>query len=113
MFGNEECDYPTREQPRQELVEAAPFGALVNARSVKLYVSFLAAKPKRMPGFPLRVEKEALDVRGLYTQDALIVSYRKSNGFYGFPGGWTEQELGVVSTARNWSTVLRIAKRPT
>ena len=93
----------------RDLAEAAPFGALVTDRSIKLYVAFLAGKPKRVPAFPVHVEKEALDVRGLSKQDALVVSYRKPNGFYGFPGGWTERELGVASTARNWSTVVRIA----
>jgi uncharacterized protein (DUF1697 family) len=97
----------------EDLIEAAPFGALATDRNVKLYVAFLAGKPRQLPRFPLHVEKEALDVRGLYKQDALIVSYKKPNGFYGFPGGWTEQELGVASTARNWSTVTRIVKRPT
>lgn len=97
----------------EELVEADPFGPLVADRTLKLYVGFLAGKPKRVPSFPLMVPKEMLEVRGLYRQDALIVSYpKKATGMYGFPGMWTEQELGVASTARNWSTVLRIAKKP-
>jgi len=51
-------------------------------------------------------------VPGLYEQDALIVSRRKPNGMYGFPGLWTEKELGIASTARNWNTVVRIVRRP-
>ena len=95
----------------QRLVDAAPFADLVNDRKVKLYVAFLAGKPKRQPRFPITIPKEVIEVRGLHEQDALIVSRQKPNGFYGFPGLWTEQELGVASTARNWSTVTRITQQ--
>ena len=75
---------------------------------MKLYVTLIAGKRRRTPTFPLVIPKEAIEIRGLYKQDALIVSRRKPNGFYGFPGEWTERELGVPSTARNWSTIVRI-----
>jgi len=42
--------------------------------------------------------------------DLLIVSRRKPNGMYGFPNSWVEKELGVVATARNWSTVAKLAE---
>ena len=92
----------------EALVDAAPFGALVNDRSVKLYVMFVAGKPGRMPALPLQIPQEAIEIRGMHKQDALIISRRKPNGFYGFPGEWTEREMGVPSTARNWSTIVRI-----
>jgi uncharacterized protein (DUF1697 family) len=95
----------------QRLVAAAPFGPLVNDRTVKLYVLFLLSTPRRLPAFPMTIPKEVIEVTGLYERDALIVSRRKPNGFYGFPGLWTEKELGVASTGRNWSTILRIAGR--
>jgi uncharacterized protein (DUF1697 family) len=94
-----------------DLVRAAPFGALVNQRGIKLYVAFLAGTPKRKPAFPLLIPKELTEVRGLHRRDALVVSRQKPNGFYGFPGEWTERELGVAATARNWSTVTRIVSR--
>jgi uncharacterized protein (DUF1697 family) len=97
----------------ERLIATAPFGPLVNDRTVKLYVLFLIGKPKRLPTLPMEIPKEVIQVRGMYEQDALIVSRRKPNGFYGFPGLWTEKELGVASTGRNWSTILRIAKGPT
>ena len=97
----------------ERLIDAAPFGPLVNDRTVKLYVLLLIGKPKRLPAFPMTIPKEVIEVRGMYEQDALIVSRRKPNGFYGFPGLWTERELGVASTARNWTTIIRIAKGPT
>ena len=97
----------------ERLIDAAPFGALVDDRTLKLYVLFLSGKPRRLPVFPIAIPKEVIEVPGLYEQDALIVSRRKPNGMYGFPGLWTERELGVPSTARNWTTVVRIARRPT
>ena len=97
----------------ERMIGAAPFGPLVDDRTVKLYVLFLLGKPKRLPVFPIAIPKEVIEVPGMYEQDALIVSRRKPNGLFGFPGLWTEKELGVASTGRNWSTILRIAKRPT
>ena len=92
----------------ERLIEAAPFGALVNDRTLKLYVLFLAGKPKRPPTFPIRIPKEVIEVPGMHEQDALIISRRKPSGMYGFPGLWTDKEIGVASTARNWNTVVRI-----
>ena len=51
---------------------------------------------------------KALEIRGMCERDVLMVSRRKPNGLYGFPGDWTERELGLASTARNWSTVTKI-----
>jgi len=94
------------------LIESAPFGALVNDKPIKLYVLFLAGKPKRQSAFPIAIPKEAIEVPGMFEQDALVVSRRKPNGMYGFPGLWTDKEIGVASTARNWNTVVRIVERP-
>jgi hypothetical protein len=38
----------------------------------------------------------------------MIVSRRKPNGLYGFPNTCVEA-LGVMSTSRNWNTVVRVA----
>ena len=94
------------------LVDAAPFGPLTSDRALKLYVLFLAGKPKRTPPFPFLISKDALEVRGMHQHDALVISRRKPSGMYGFPGLWTDQEMGVASTARTWSTILRLVKRP-
>jgi len=96
----------------ERLVEAAPFGPLVNDKRIKLYVLFLSGKPTRLPAFPIAIPKEVIEVPGMFEQDALIVSRRKPNGMYGFPGLWTDKEIGVASTARNWNTVVRIVGAP-
>jgi uncharacterized protein (DUF1697 family) len=92
------------------LIESAPFGSLTNDKTVKLCVLFLAGKPKRQSTFPIVIPKESIEVPGMFEQDALIVSRRKPNGMYGFPGLWTDKEIGVASTARNWNTVMRITR---
>jgi uncharacterized protein (DUF1697 family) len=94
----------------QALVDAAPFGTLVNDRSSKLYVAFLLEKTKAKPVFPLAQPKEALEAIGMAKSDILIVSRPKPAGMmYGFPANWIERELGVVATVRNWSTVTTLA----
>jgi uncharacterized protein (DUF1697 family) len=90
------------------IVRAAPFRALTKDPLIKLYVAFLAGKPRTKPRFPLALPKEALEAIGTKNGDVLIVSHRKANGLYGFPANWIEKELGVAATARNWSTVTKI-----
>ena len=94
----------------QKLVDAAPFGALADDRAIKLYVAFLVEKPQGRTAFPRNLPKEALEAIGMNNCDALIVSRRKPNGMYGFPANWIEKDLGVVATARNWSTVTKLAE---
>ena len=92
------------------LVDAAPFGERASDPSVKLYVAFVLEKPQRKPAFPLSLPKEGLEAIGMVKNDVLIVSRRKPNGMYGFPNNWIAKELGVVATARNWSTVTKLAE---
>ena len=94
----------------QALVTAAPFGALAGDAAVKLYVAFVLEKAKSKPAFPLLLPKEALEAIGTAKGDVLIISRRKPNGMYGFPNTWIEKALGVVATARNWSTVTKLAE---
>lgn len=92
------------------LAAADPFAARRAAASDKRYVVFLARKPRRSPALPIRSPPErltAFERRGL---DVLLVSTRKTNGFYGFPNAFVETAFGVAATARNWSTVTRLAK---
>jgi len=44
----------------ERLIEAAPFGAMANDKTVKLYVLFLSGKPKALPAFPITIPKEAV-----------------------------------------------------
>ncbi len=95
----------------ERLVTRAPFGELAADARVKLYVAFVEQKTTRSPRFPLQLPKDGLEAIGMVDGDVLIVSHRKPNGMYGFPNNWIEKELGVTSTARNWSTVTKIVER--
>ena len=92
----------------KRLVTHAPFGELAGDARLKLYVAFALAKTKQRPRFPLHLPNEGLEAVGMKNGDVLIVSRRKPNGMYGFPNNWIEKELGITSTARNWSTVTKI-----
>ena len=92
----------------EKLVAGNPFGALMTKPDVKLYVAFLAQKPRKKPAFPLRSAPEALEVIAMKGREVFIVSRRKKNGLYGFPNGFIEKALGVPATSRNWNTVTKI-----
>jgi hypothetical protein len=48
---------------------------------------------------------EAIAMKNL---ELFVISRPRKNGFYGFPNAFTEKELGVAATTRNWNTVTRI-----
>ena len=93
------------------LVAAEPFAASGAGPTDKLYVVFLTRKPRRTPALPLRSLAERLTVFDVRERDVLLVSGRKTNGFYGFPNAFVETAFGVAATSRNWSTVTRLATR--
>lgn len=93
------------------IVEADPFGRLVDDRTVKPYVVFLAGQPKHLPDLPLEHRPERLTLIALDRRHAYVISRRKPNGFFGFPNQFVEKTLGVAATSRNWSTVVKAAAR--
>ena len=93
-----------------ELTAAEPFAACDAGASDKLYVVFLARKPRRPPALPIASPVERLTAFACRGREVLLVSGRKPNGFYGFPNAFVETAFGVAATARNWSTVTRLAK---
>jgi uncharacterized protein (DUF1697 family) len=91
---------------------AAPFGALVADKTIKLYIVLLAERSKRKPTLPIVDAKEGLELVGVYGAHAYVVSRRKPNSLmYGFPNSFVENALGVAATSRNWSTVSKILAR--
>jgi len=93
----------------ERLVERGPFASLQHDRTLKLYVAFLAGKPRHVPQELPRSTKEAVECIAIEGSDAFLVSRPKPNGFYGFPNNFLEKELGLAATTRNWSTVSKIA----
>ncbi|HUQ52775.1 MAG TPA: DUF1697 domain-containing protein [Gammaproteobacteria bacterium] len=92
------------------LTSAQPFADCGAAQSDKLYVTFLARKPRVQPSLPLVSAAERLTVLECRGRDVLLKSVRKPNGFYGLPNAFVETAFGVPATTRNWSTVTRLAK---
>ena len=92
-----------------EIVERAPFGARSADPTLKLYVVFLARRPRRRIAVPFADEKERLEAIAVCGREAYVVSGRKSSGFYGFPNAFVERALGIAATSRNWSTVRKLA----
>jgi uncharacterized protein (DUF1697 family) len=93
-----------------DLVADEPFAGRAPATTDKHYVTFLARKPRRIPGLPLRSPAERLTAFELRNRDVLLISSPKPNGFYGLPNAFVETAFGVAATSRNWSTVTRLAK---
>lgn len=92
----------------ESIVRSAPFKDFAAEPSIKMYVAFLARKPRNKPRFPLISPQEALEAIAMRDREVFIASRRKKSGFYGFPNNFIEKELGVSATTRNWSTVTKI-----
>jgi uncharacterized protein (DUF1697 family) len=110
LIGGDPCVIFRTVEDVQAIVKSAPFKAFDAEPLVKFYVVFLAEKPLKKPRLPLISEKEAVEAIAVKNLEAFIVSRRKPNGFYGFPNNFTEKELGVMATSRNWSTVTKIVE---
>ncbi|MBD3334745.1 MAG: DUF1697 domain-containing protein [Candidatus Eisenbacteria bacterium] len=95
----------------ERLVKGPPFTRRQMQSSVKLYVVFLARKPRRPPDLPLVDRKEALETIAIAGREVFILSRPKQNGFYGFPNAFVEEDLGVPATSRNWSTLTKLVAR--
>ena len=108
LLGEEPEILPRSMRDIAGVIERAPFGAGHFPPGVKLYVAFLAGRPRRRPALPLISAKEALEVVEIDGLEAFVVSRPKKNGFFGFPNNFIEEELGVAATSRNWSTVTKI-----
>ena len=94
-----------------DLATAEPFAACGARASDKLYVVFLARKARNPLSLPISSSAERLTAFACRGRDVLLVSARKPNGFYGMPNAFVEAAYGVAATARNWSTVARLARR--
>ncbi len=94
----------------EAVIAAAPFKDAAADPGIKLYVAFLARKPRGVRRLPLILAKEGLEAVAIRGRDVFIISRRKKNGFFGFPNNFIEDELGVAATTRNWSTVRKIVE---
>ena len=92
------------------LLRRGPFADTPAPAIVKRYIVFLAAPPLRRPRLPVLQPKERLELVHVSKRECWVVSRRKPNGWYGFPVEFVERAVGVPATARNWSTVTKLAE---
>jgi uncharacterized protein (DUF1697 family) len=91
-----------------QLVDRDPFKDFKAQRDVKLYVAFLASKPRVKPQFPLLLPKAGLEAFAMSGREVFIVSRPNPRGFTG--NNFIEKELQVSATSRNWNTITKIVK---
>ena len=89
------------------LIRVSPFREYEDEADVKLYVAFLAGRPRRTPALPMHLPTDGLEALALRRHDVLLVS-RRVRGRFGFPNSFVEKEFGVPATTRNWNTVTKL-----
>lgn len=99
-----------REAELTGMVESDPFRGEESGKSVKWYVCLLESSPGKMVELPLLNEKEGLEIFLLSGLDLFLISRELKRGRYGFPNNFVEKEFGVMSTARNWNTLLKMVR---
>ena len=107
LFGSMKRELKTIVLPLKDLVQIAkqdPFKE-IDPTDAMLCVVFFAAKPAKALKLPLGSETDNLEVLGIDDRVAFVVARRKKNGWFGFPNGFIEKQLGVVATTRQWSTI--------
>lgn len=79
----------------------------IEAGNVMLCVVFFVDEPTKSPRLPVKSETDNLELIGIHDRAAFVVARRKQNGWFGFPNGFVEKQLGVTATTRQWNTVKR------
>jgi uncharacterized protein (DUF1697 family) len=93
----------------KQLVKLNPFKKVKASKDKMMFVTLISSEPKPKPKFPLRSEKENLEVLVVINRAAFMVAYRKKTGWFAFPNNFIEKLWGVIGTTRNFSTLERIA----
>ena len=76
----------------------------VGAGDVMLCVVFFTDEPTKSPKLPVK-STDNLELIAVHEGAAFVVARRKQNGWFGFPNGFVEKQLGVTATTRQWSTI--------
>jgi uncharacterized protein (DUF1697 family) len=109
VLGSEPVVMVRRASDIARLVREGPFARVSAPPEIKRYVIFLLKRPVRRPLVPFVSAAERLEAVSVRGRECWLLSGRKPSGMYGFPGPFVEKALGVPATARNWSTVTRLA----
>jgi len=76
----------------------------IESGDVMLCVVFFTDEPTKSPKLPVR-STDNLELIAVHDRAAFVVARRKQNGWFGFPNGFVEKQLGVTATTRQWSTI--------
>ena len=86
-----------------KITERDPFKR-VEPGDVMLCVVFFTDEPTKSPKLPVK-STDNLELIAIHDRAAFVVARRKQNGWFGFPNGFVEKQLGVIATTRQWSTI--------
>jgi uncharacterized protein (DUF1697 family) len=89
-----------------KLTEQDPFKQ-VEPGDVMLCVVFFTDEPTKSPKLPVK-STDNLELIAIRDGAAFVVARRKPNGWFGFPNGFVEKQLGVIATTRQWSTLKKL-----
>ncbi len=92
----------------ESLTEDPPYRGYKSHPEAKSLVVFVDRRMRQKPKLPLRSEKEGVEVIGMADRDIYAASWRKPNGYPGYPNDLIEKEFGVLATTRAFSTVTKI-----
>ena len=79
----------------------------VEPGDVMLCVVFFTDEPAKLPKLPVK-STDNLELIAVRDRAAFVVARRKQNGWFGFPNGFVEKQLGVTATTRQWSTIKKL-----
>jgi uncharacterized protein (DUF1697 family) len=86
-----------------EITKRDPFKR-IEPGDVMLCVVFFVDEPTKSPKLPIK-STDNLELIAIHDRAAFVVARRKQNGWFGFPNGFVEKQLGVTATTRQWSTI--------
>ncbi|MFI5134744.1 MAG: DUF1697 domain-containing protein [Chitinophagales bacterium] len=87
------------------MVKRNPFKTI--SRDAKISVAFMSDKPKDKMKLPLFSAKKDVEIFEINDRDAFCV-HHLINGQWGYPNQFIEKALGVKTTVRFWSAIIKL-----
>jgi uncharacterized protein (DUF1697 family) len=95
-------------QELTKMVKSDPFKPFEAVENIKLYVTFLSAKPDKKFVLPMVSPKNDVEIFAANNLDFFCISRQQKGGF-GFPNIFIEKEFRIPATTRNWNTICKIS----
>ncbi len=93
----------------KEIMSEKPFKDVEKKSNIRMYITFLNAKPTNEYTLPIMSAKNDIEVFKISSGIALSIG-EELNGTYYSPNSFIERELGVVAATRNWSVIKKLLK---